>query len=55
MRNIFIYKDISELSRFLNDSDNVFVVIDSNLKHLHSHFEGCNMIEIPTSEHMYTH
>lgn len=54
MRNIFIYKDINELSRFLNDSDNVFVVIDSNLKHLHSHFEGCNMIEIPTSEQRKT-
>lgn len=50
MSRICIHKTLSCLNGFLNDSGNVFVVIDSNLKHLYSYFEGCNLIEIDTSE-----
>ena len=50
MSRICIHKTLSCLSSFLNDSGNVFVIIDSNLKHLYSYFEGYNLIEICTCE-----
>ena len=50
MSKICIYKTLSYLHNFLTDSSKVFVVIDSNLKHLHNCFNGYNIIEIETSE-----
>ena len=50
MSKICIHKTLNDLGAFLNDSGKVFVVIDSNLKHLYSCFKGCNIIEICTSE-----
>ncbi len=50
MKNISIYKEMSGLHSFLNDSGEVFVIIDSNLKHLYPHFAGHTIIEISASE-----
>lgn len=50
MSKICIHKTLSHLHDFLTDSSKVFVVIDSNLKHLHKCFNGYNIIEIETSE-----
>jgi 3-dehydroquinate synthase len=50
MSRICIHKTLSDLGGFLNDSRKTFVIIDSNLKHLYNHFNGCNIIEICTCE-----
>ena len=54
MSGVYIYKTISDLKRFLNDSKSVFVIIDSNLKHLYNYFDGYKIIEVNTSEQSKT-
>ncbi len=50
MNNVSIYKGISNLSGFLSGSEKVFVVIDSNLRHLYSNFAQYTVIEVSASE-----
>ncbi len=48
MVNIEINRKLDSVAGKL--SGEVFVIIDSNLKHLHGHFAGCSIIEVETSE-----